>query len=100
MTAFSTQMDAAPVVWSGLVQGFGSGLAFVPVATVTFATLPSSLRNEGTALFSLVRNLGSSIGISVIEILLARNSQIMHSTLAEQATPYDAACAIAAGVSN
>lgn len=89
MTQFSTEMDAAPVIWSGLVQGFGSGLAFVPVATVTFATLASSLRNEGTALFSLVRNLGSSVGISAIEILLARNEQIMHSTLAEHVTPYN-----------
>jgi len=90
MTQFSTEMDSAPVIWSGLIQGFGTGLAFVPVATVTFATLASSLRNEGTALFSLVRNLGSSIGISVIEILLARNGQIMHSTLAEHVTAYSA----------
>jgi DHA2 family multidrug resistance protein len=89
MTEFSTEMDAAPVIWSGLIQGFGAGLAFVPVATVTFATLPSSLRNEGTALFSLVRNLGSSIGISVIEILLSRNGQIMQSTLGEHVTPYN-----------
>ena len=47
-----------------------------------------TLRNEGTAIFSLSRNIGSSIGISVVETLLTRNTQIMHSTLGEHITPY------------
>jgi DHA2 family multidrug resistance protein len=58
---------------------------------LTFATLSPTLRNEGTAVFSLMRNLGSSIGISVVEMLLTRNTQIMHATLAEHVTPMSAA---------
>ncbi len=88
MTAFYLQMDSAQVVWSGLTQGIGTGFVYVPLATITFATLSPRYRNEGTAMFSLIRNVGSSVGISVVEALLTRNTQIMHSRLAEQITPY------------
>ncbi|MGC1817300.1 MAG: DHA2 family efflux MFS transporter permease subunit [Casimicrobiaceae bacterium] len=88
MTGFYLQMNTAPIVWSGLAQGLGTGFVYVPLAAVTFATLSPRFRNEGTALFSLVRNLGSSIGISVVEALLTRNTQAMHSSLAERVTPY------------
>jgi DHA2 family multidrug resistance protein len=89
MTHFDLQMGSAAVVWSGLVQGVGTGLVYVPLAAVTFATLSPQLRNEGTAIFSLTRNLGSSIGISVVETLLTRNTQIMHATLSEHVNRYN-----------
>ncbi len=88
MTHFSLQMDSSMVIWSGLLQGFGTGFVYVPLAAITFATLSPALRNEGTAVFSLIRNIGSSIGISVVTTLLTRNSQVMHSRLAEHITPY------------
>jgi DHA2 family multidrug resistance protein len=83
MTGFDLQMNEATVVWTGLLQGLGTGFVYVPLATATFATLQPALRNEGTALFSLMRNLGSSIGISIVETLLTRNTQIMHARLGE-----------------
>jgi MFS transporter, DHA2 family, multidrug resistance protein len=88
MTGFDLQMDSAMVVWSGLSQGLGTGFVYVPLAAATFATLTPALRNEGTAIFSLSRNLGSSIGISVVNTLLTRNTQIMHATLGEHVTRY------------
>jgi DHA2 family multidrug resistance protein len=88
MTGFDLQMDSATVVWSGLSQGLGTGFVYVPLAAATFATLSPALRNEGTAIFSLTRNLGSSIGISVVNTLLTRNTQIMHATLGEHVTRY------------
>ncbi len=91
MTGFYLQMDVAPVIWSGLAQGLGTGFVYVPLAAITFATLSPTFRNEGTALFSLVRNLGSSIGISVVETMLTRGTQTMHARLAEQVTPYSSA---------
>jgi MFS transporter, DHA2 family, multidrug resistance protein len=90
MTGFDLQMDSAMVVWSGLAQGLGIGLVLVPLTAATFATLTPALRNEGTAIFSLTRNLGSSIGISVVSTLLTRNTQIMHATLGEHVTRYSA----------
>jgi MFS transporter, DHA2 family, multidrug resistance protein len=89
MTGFYLQMDSSSVVWSGLAQGLGTGFVYVPLAAITFATLSPQFRNEGTALFSLVRNVGSSIGISVVETMLTRNTQLMHSRLADQITPYN-----------
>jgi MFS transporter, DHA2 family, multidrug resistance protein len=88
MTGFDLQMDWATVVWSGLAQGLGTGFVYVPLAAAAFATLSPALRDEGTAIFSLTRNLGSSIGISVVNTLLTRNMQIMHSTLGEHVTRY------------
>ena len=88
MTGFYLQMNTSLIVWSGLTQGLGTGFIYVPLAAVTFATLSPRYRNEGTAMFSLIRNVGSSIGISVVEALLTRNTQIMHARLAEQVTPY------------
>jgi DHA2 family multidrug resistance protein len=88
MTKFNLQMDSTTVMWSGFIQGFGTGLVYVPLAIATFATLKTTLRNEGAALYSLARNLGSSIGISIVETLLTRNTQIVHATLAAHVTPF------------
>jgi DHA2 family multidrug resistance protein len=88
MTGFYLQMDESLVVWSGLLQGLGTGMVYVPLAAVTFATLATAFRNEGTAVFNLIRNVGSSVGISVVTTMLTRNTQLMHSRLAENVTPY------------
>jgi MFS transporter, DHA2 family, multidrug resistance protein len=81
MCDFSPQMDERLVIWSGFLQGVGTGLAYVPLAAVSFATLAPQLRNEGTAIFNLLRNVGSSIGISVMQALLTRNTQAVHTSL-------------------
>jgi DHA2 family multidrug resistance protein len=88
MTGFDVQMDSSMVVWSGILQGLGTGFVYVPLAAAAFATLTPALRNEGTAIFSLTRNLGSSIGISVVNTLLTRNTQILHATLGEHVSRY------------
>jgi DHA2 family multidrug resistance protein len=88
MTGFDLQMDSSKIVWSGIAQGCGVGLVFGPLSAATFATLAPALRNEGTAIFSLSRNIGASIGISVAETLLTRNTQIMHASLGEHVNRY------------
>ena len=72
-----------------MVQGIGLGFMFVPLSTITFATLPGHLRTQGTALFSLMRNIGSSIGISMVIFLLTRNTQLVHAELAGHVTPFN-----------
>jgi DHA2 family multidrug resistance protein len=72
-----------------LLQGAGLGLVFTPLQVVAFATLPADLRTDGTALFSLVRNVGSSIGVSVATFLLAQNTQVVHAALAANVTPFN-----------
>ncbi len=89
MTQFSLLMDSWPVIISGVLQGFGVGLVWVPLSTVAFTTLPANLRNEGTAFFNLLRNIGSSIGISVVFFLLTQNTQRIHAAMGSNVTPYD-----------
>ena len=87
MTGFSLQMGMAPVITSGLLQGFGLGCTFVPMNTMALSNLPRHILTQGTALRSLMRNLGGSIGISVFEALLTQNTQIVHSRLIEHLRP-------------
>jgi MFS transporter, DHA2 family, multidrug resistance protein len=89
MTGFSPQMGSWPVVWTGLVQGLGLGLVFVPLSTVAFATIDAKYRADATALFSLVRAIGSSIGISIVSALLTRNIQINHMELGAGISAYN-----------
>jgi DHA2 family multidrug resistance protein len=89
MTGFSPQMNAWPVIWTGVVQGLGLGLVFVPLSTIAFSTIAVKYRADATSLFSLVRNIGSSIGISVVSVMLARNVQINHVELGAGLTPFN-----------
>jgi DHA2 family multidrug resistance protein len=88
MTRFTTDVAAWDVVRTGVVQGLGLGFIFVPLSTVTFSTLAARYRNEGTALFSLMRNIGSSIGISVVVTYLAQRSQANHAAFADAINPF------------
>ncbi|MGE0847646.1 MAG: DHA2 family efflux MFS transporter permease subunit [Flavobacteriaceae bacterium] len=89
MTGFTAQMDSHLIVWSGVLQGLGLGLVFVPLSTVAFATLETRFRTDATSLFSLVRNIGSSIGISLVVMLLTRNTQINHAELSANVSPFN-----------
>ena len=89
MMNFDLQMDKWPVIWSGLTQGFGVGFAYVSLTSAAFATLPQQHRAEGTAFFNLMRNIGSSIGISLMQVLLTENTQTMHSSLAQHVSPFN-----------
>jgi DHA2 family multidrug resistance protein len=75
------------IVWPGAIQGLGIGIVYVPMAALTFATLAPAMRNEGTALFNLIRNIGSSIGISTVQGLMVHNTQVVHAALAQHITP-------------
>jgi len=88
MSHFSMQLSMSSVIWSGAIQGLGTGIVYVPMAALTFATLPAVMRNEGTALFNLIRNIGSSIGISTVQALMVRNTQVVHASLATHITPF------------
>jgi DHA2 family multidrug resistance protein len=74
------------VIVSGVVQGLGLGLIFVPLQTLAFETLASRLRTTGAALLNLSRNIGGSIGISVVSTQLVRMAQVSHADLAANIT--------------
>jgi MFS transporter, DHA2 family, multidrug resistance protein len=87
MTGFSLYMGTSPIIVTGVLQGFGLGFVFTPLSTVTFSTLPRQLLTQGTAIFSLMRNIGGSVGIAIVEALLTENTQIVHSRLIEHLRP-------------
>ncbi len=91
MTHFTAEVSHWAIIRSGITQGFGLGFIFVPLSTVTFATLDPHYRTEGTALFSLMRNIGSSIGISLVISYLSQRTQINHEAFAEYINPFNLA---------
>jgi DHA2 family multidrug resistance protein len=82
MTHITLEMDSHLIVVSGFVQGLGIGFTFVPLSAATFATLAPRLRNEGTPVYSLLRNIGGSVGISIVQMLLTRGAAQAHEQLA------------------
>ncbi len=89
MTAFNLDMTSGPLIWSGVIQGFGLGFVFIPLSTVAFQTLDPRLRTEASGLFNLVRNMGSSIGISIMAAKLISNMQINHADLSAWISPFN-----------
>lgn len=87
MSGFSLDMDDSLIVKAGFIQGLGIGLVFVPLATISFATLGPTLRNEGTVMYTLIRNIGGSIGISALQAMTVRNAATVHSRLVETVRP-------------
>jgi MFS transporter, DHA2 family, multidrug resistance protein len=87
MAGWSLDVDKYHIVLSGLIQGLGIGLVFIPLQSTAFATLPPQLRTDGSSLLNLTRSVGSSIGISVMMTLLSRNTTTSHGDLAAHLTP-------------
>ncbi|MCB1844547.1 MAG: DHA2 family efflux MFS transporter permease subunit, partial [Halioglobus sp.] len=84
MSGFTLDVEQRALVSTGLIQGLGMGLITVPTSILAFATLAPHLRNEGAALYSLLRNLGSSIGVSIVMASLTRNLWINQQQLGER----------------
>jgi DHA2 family multidrug resistance protein len=86
MTHYSLDLSQSDIVWPSLLQGMGIGLVFVPLSAATFATLSPGMRAQGTSIYSLIRNVGSSIGISIAQTVLVRSSTTTHAALVERIT--------------
>jgi len=89
MIGFTNDTGQWTIITVTLVQGVGLGMVFVPLSTVAFATLPAHLRTDGTAILTLVRNIGSSVGISVVIANLTGTTTAMHERLGESLTPFN-----------
>jgi DHA2 family multidrug resistance protein len=87
MSRFAPVMGSGPLVWSGFVQGLAMGLFFVPLSTLGFATLPPHLRTQGATISNLIRNVGGSVGISILQVILVNNMQVARSSMAQHIRP-------------
>ena len=91
MTGWTPDVSRTTIVVNTIIQGAGLGFVFIPLQLIAFATLPADLRTDGTSLLSLLRNVGSAVGVSACSALLARNIQAVHSELAAGITPFNPA---------
>jgi MFS transporter, DHA2 family, multidrug resistance protein len=89
MTGWNPNVSQWTIAVTGFIQGAGLGFLFVPLTTVTFATLAPEQRADGTGLYNLSRNVGSSVGISVVSYLLVRNGQINHAEIGSHVTAFN-----------
>jgi len=90
---FSPDTAVGTIVWTSILQGLGLGLMFVPLNAVALSSLPPALRTQGTAMWTLIRNLGGSIGVSIVIANLTNKTILMHARLAESVTPFNQALA-------
>ena len=91
MTTWTPDINEMRLAFTITVQGFGLGFVFIPLQMVAFATLPVMLRTDGAGLFSLARNIGAAIGVSVTSSMLARNSQELHAEIGASVNPFNRA---------
>jgi MFS transporter, DHA2 family, multidrug resistance protein len=89
MTGWTDQTSVPTIVIVSIAQGFGLGLVFVPLSTVAFLTLPNHLRTDGTSMLTLLRNVASSIGISVVIAQLTEGGRRVYAILSEHITPFN-----------
>ncbi|MCC7271205.1 MAG: DHA2 family efflux MFS transporter permease subunit [Alphaproteobacteria bacterium] len=88
MAHFTLDVSFDRFLLSGFIQGMGFGFCFVPISTISFSTLAPEHRPQGTSLFSLMRNVGGSVGISITIFLLTRGTQSVRSELVQHITPF------------
>jgi DHA2 family multidrug resistance protein len=88
---FSPDTAGFTIVWTSVLQGIGLGVLFVPLNTLALGSLPPALRTQGTAMWTLIRNLGGSIGVSIVIASLTNKTTVMHARLTESITPFNQA---------
>ena len=91
MATFDFNVVPATVAWAGIVQGIGTGIMWVPLTTVAFTSLPTRFMADGSALFHLLRNFGTSLFIALSFMVVLRSAQISHFELAQNVSPYNEA---------
>ena len=91
MTGWTDQTAAQEIITISIIQGFGFGLVFVPLSTVAFLTLPNQLRTDGTSMLTLLRNVASSIGISIVIAQLTEGTRRTYAILSQHISPFNQA---------
>jgi DHA2 family multidrug resistance protein len=94
MVGWNDDVSGGAIAFNGALQGFGLGFVFTPLNTIAFSTLPRELRTEATGLWTLVRNIGASIGISILIARLVNRTAYFHSQIVERVTPFNDAMSL------
>ena len=88
MSNFDLQVGYWTVAWGRIYQSLGLGFLFIPINTISYIGMPPAQNNNASAIINMMRNLGGSIGISVVTTVLARRTQVHQNILAQHTTAY------------
>jgi MFS transporter, DHA2 family, multidrug resistance protein len=91
MTRWTPDVAQWTIVITIMIQGAGLGFVFLPLQVLAFATLPAQYRTDGASLFSLFRNIGAAVGVSVTSAMLSHNTQVLHESIGASVTPFNRA---------
>ena len=91
MTSWTPDISQWTIIATIMVQGAGIGFAFLPLQVLAFATLSPQYRTDGASLFSLLRNIGAAVGVSITSSLLVHNAQVLHESIGASITPFNRA---------
>lgn len=83
MSRFDINVTQSDVFWSHYLMGLGNSVAFTPMTVMAFSTLPKHKITEGAAVFTMMRNFGSSLFISLAVLVFVRTSSINYAQLSE-----------------
>jgi DHA2 family multidrug resistance protein len=89
MSGWTDQTGTNEIVVLSIMQGFGFGFVFVPLSTVAFLSIPPHLRTDGTSMLTLMRNVASSVGISIVISQLTEGSRRTYAVLNEHINPFN-----------
>jgi DHA2 family multidrug resistance protein len=89
MSRFNLTTDFWTFVWPRVFLGFGMGMTFIPLTTLTLSHIPKEHMTEATSLYNLLRNLGGSVGIAFTTTILSRRAQLHQTRLVEHLSPFD-----------
>jgi DHA2 family multidrug resistance protein len=88
MSQFDINVTGSDVFWSHFLMGLGQSVAFTPMTMMAFATLPRHQLTEGSAVFTMMRNFGSSLFISLAVLVLVRSTTINYARMTEFIAPF------------
>ncbi len=89
LSEFTEDIDMTTIVVINFIQGIAFSCFIVPVNTVAFSTIAPEHRDAGTSFYSLLNNIGRSMGIALLAGFLVRNTQVSHAVLVEHVSPFN-----------
>jgi len=88
MGQLDLQVDYWTVAWTRIIQSIGLGFLFIPINTIAYIGMPPGQNNNASAIINMMRNLGGSIGISIVTTMLSRRAQVHQQVLTQHTEPY------------
>ena len=91
LSGFNLNVDYSTLAWARVYQSPGLALLFIPINTAAYQDVTAEKNANASAIINMMRNLGGSVGISILDTYIARREQANQVTLIRHVTPYSVA---------